>query len=88
VLLNLNSLFSSDSGTKREVLQVSSNSDSGGVDHGVLINRELRAVELFVVHIRMMNVSFAVTMVVLNDLVEKGSEGIVSIVTSCINSDS
>lgn len=49
--LNFLSLLSGNSGAEGVLSEVSSNSDTGGVDHLVLIGGESGAVELGVVHV-------------------------------------
>ena len=84
-LLNLVSLILGDTWSKREVLKVSSNSDPGGHDHGSLISGEWWAVKFGVIHITDMLGSLSMLMVVLDDFVEEIREGVVGVMTSCVD---
>jgi hypothetical protein len=85
--LNFISLLSGDSWAEGVLSEVSANSDTSGVDHLVLIGRESRAVELGEVHVWDMLVLLGVAVILVDDLVEEGSEGIVRIVRSSINTN-
>jgi len=85
--LNLSSLLGGDSGSEWVVGQVTGNSDSGGVDHTVLISWEVWAVELSEVHVADVLVGLGVTVVLLDDLVEKWSESVISFVASSIDTN-
>jgi len=87
-LLNLLSLLSCNGGSKRIGSEVSSNSDSSGVDHLVLVGWERWAVKLVVVHGRNVLVSWLMSVIRLDDLVHEWSEGIVRVVRTSINTDS
>ena len=50
-LLNLVSLLSSDGWTKGEFFKITANSDSRRLDHGGVLRREGRALELGVIHV-------------------------------------
>merc|ERR1719361_2868363 len=76
LLLDFSSLLGSDSSSKWVVSQVTGNSDSGGVDHSVLVSWEIWAIKKSVVHFADVFVSLRVTVVHLNDLVEEWSEGV------------
>ena len=75
-------------GSERIVRKVTSNSDSGRVDHSVLIGREVRALKLSIVHVGDVLVSGGMVVILLDYLVEKRSKGIKALVTSCVNTDS
>ena len=85
--LNLLSLGSCNGGSKRIGSEVSSNSDSSGVDHLVLVGWERWAVKLVVVHGRNVLVSWLMTVIFLDDLIHEWSEGIVRVVRTSINTD-
>ena len=85
--LDLTTLFSSDGGTERVVSEVTSNSDSGGVDHGVLVSGEVRALKLGVVHVDDVLVSGRVTVVLLDDFVEERGEFVVALVAAGVNTN-
>jgi len=77
---DLESLSLGKSGSERVVLEVSANSDSSGDNHSGLILGKGRGVELLSIHVRnVLGVRF-VLVVVLNDLVKEGSEGLVGVV--------
>jgi len=77
---HLESLSLRESRAKREVSEVSADSDSGGDDHlGVLLG-EGRGVELGGVHVGDVAGGLAVLVVVLDDLVEEGREDLVRVV--------
>lgn len=88
LLLNFSSLLGSHAGSKWIVSQVTGNSDSGGVDHSVLFSWEVWAVEKGVVHLADVFGILTVTVVHLDDLVEKWSEGVESLVASGVDTDS
>jgi len=85
--LDFATLSSGHGGTERVVSKVTGDTDSGGVDHGVLVSGEVRASELGVVHVDNMLVSGGVTVVLLDDLVEERSEGVVTLVATSVNTD-
>jgi len=86
-LLDLLSLLSGDSSSEWISSKVSSDSDSSGVDHLVLISREWWALKLVVVHGRDVLVTGFVTVVGLDDLVHEWSEGIVRVMGASINTN-
>ena len=77
---DLKSLGLGKSGAKREVSEVSADSDSSGDDHSSLILGKGRGGELLSIHVRNVLGVLSVLMVVLNDLVKEGSEGLVGVV--------
>ena len=81
---NLKSLSLGKSGTKREVGEVSANSDSSGDDHGSLILGKGRGDELLRIHVRNVLGVLSVLVVVLNNLVKEGSESLVGVVRTCV----
>ena len=81
---DLESLSLGKSGSERVVLEVSANSDSSGDNHSGLILRKGRGVELLSIHVRNVLGVLSVLMVVLNDLVKEGSEGLVGVVRTGI----
>jgi len=86
--LNLLSILSGNGGSKRVGSHVSSNSDSCGVDHLVLISWEWWAVKLGVVHGANVLVTGLMSVVMFNDLIHEWGEGIVRIVRSSIHTNS
>lgn len=82
------SLLGVDGGSEGNVSEVTSDTDSGGVDHLVFVSWEVWAVKLSVVHVGDMLVGWAVAVVLLDDLVEKGSEGVETLVAASVDADS
>ena len=87
LLLNLTALLGSDGGTEGVIGEVTSHADSSRVDHPVLIGREVRAPQLGVVHVADVLVCWGVLVIFLDDLVEKGSKGVVALVAACVHTD-
>lgn len=85
--LNFKSLLLGDLGAKRELSEVTANSNTGGVDHLILIRRESGAVQLGEVHVGNMLVSLAVTVIILNDSIKERSEGVVRVVRTSVHTD-
>jgi hypothetical protein len=85
--LNFLSLLSGDSGAKRVLSEVSANTDTGGVDHSILISRESGAVQLSVVHVTHVLISGFVAVIFINYFIEERSEGVVRIVRTSVNTD-
>lgn len=77
---DLESLGLGKSGSKREVSEVSADSDSSGDDHSSLILGKGRGNELLSIHVRNVLGVLSVLVIVLNDLVEERSEGLVGVV--------
>ena len=86
--LDLTALFSSASSSERIVSKVTGNSDSGGVDHSILISREVRALQLSVIHVTDVLVGGGVGVIRLDNLVEERSEGVETLVAASVNTDS
>ena len=82
---NFFTVSSVDVGTERVVSEVSSNTDSSRVDHGILISGESRGVQGLGVHVKNVLVLRGVTVVILDDLVEEMGERIVTVVTTGID---
>lgn len=85
--LNLETLVTGDGGTKGVVSQVTGDTDTGGINHLVLISGEVGAIKLSGVHGADMLIVGAVTVVGLNDLVHEGSEIVEGFVGATINTD-
>jgi len=85
--LNFKTLSTGDGGTEWVFSQVTCNTDTGGVDHLVLIWWEVWAVKLFDVHGADVLISCLVAVVGLNDLVHEWSEVIVRFVGASINTN-
>ena len=81
------SLFLGDAGAEWVVCHVSSNSNSGWVDHSFLFGREVSILESFSGHVRYVLVVWRVTVVVLDHLVEELVEFVVGIVGTGIDAD-
>ena len=77
---DLKSLCLGKSGSKREISEVSANSDSSGDNHSSLILGKGRGNELLSIHVRNVLGVLSVLVIVLNDLVKEGSESLVGIV--------
>lgn len=84
---DLKSLGLGKSGAKREVSEVSADSDSSGDDHSSLIFGKGRGNELLSIHVRNVFSVLSVLVVVLNDLVEEGSECLVGVVRAGVATD-
>lgn len=84
---NLESLLLSESGSKREVSEVTADSDTGGNNHGSIFGGEGRGLELAGVHVRDMLCALAMLVIVQDDLVEEGSEGSVGIVGASVDTN-
>jgi len=76
-----------DGGTERVLSRVTGNTDTGRVDHLVLIWGEVRAVEVSVVHVDDVLVGGLVAVVGLDDLVHERSEVIVRLMRASIDTD-
>ena len=74
-LLNLVSLLSRDSWTKRIAYQVTSHSNSSRLDHGCIQCREWWAPKFGVVHVTFVSITLGMSMVLLNDLVHQRPKG-------------
>ena len=84
---DLLSLLSGNSRAKWILSEVSTDTDTGGVDHSILINGELGAVELGIIHVADVLISGLVAVIVINNFIEKRSEGVVRIVRASVNTD-
>jgi len=76
-----------DRGTERVLSRVTGDTDTGGVDHLVLIWGEVRAVKVSVVHVDDVLVGGLVAVVGLDDLVHEGSEVIVRLMGASIDTN-
>lgn len=87
-LLNSCSLLRSvGTGTKREALKISANSDSSGSNHVSFIWREVRSIKLDSGIFSLMHIIFTMTVISFNNRVEKCGEGIVGIVRTSVDTD-
>ena len=84
---DLVTLLVGDAGSEREGLQVTSDTDTGGLDEGSLGLREGWADELVSVHVRDVRVGGAVTVILLDDLVEEILEGSVGVLGAGVAAD-
>ena len=84
---DLESLLLGESGSKREVSEVTADSDSCRNDHSGIVTSDGGSVELLGIHIRDVLSVLAVLVVVLNDQVEEGSKGLVGIVRASIDTN-
>ena len=87
LLLNLITLFTSDTRAERIVSKVATNTDACRLDHGCVLSREGWALKLGVVHVTYVLGSLAVTMVLLNNLVHQRSEGSVGVVAASVDTN-
>ncbi len=87
LLLDFTALLGSDSSSERIVGEVSSDADSCRVDHFVFVGGEVGALQLSVVHVGDVLVSWGVLVVLLDDLVKQGSKGVEALVATCIHTD-
>lgn len=85
--LNFLSLLSGDSGAKGVLSEVSANTDTGGVDHSILISREFGAVQLGIVHVTHVLISGLVAVIFINYFIEERSEGVVRVVRTSVDTD-
>ena len=76
-----------DGGTERVLSRVTGNTDTGGVDHLVLIWGEVGASQVSVVHVDDVLICGLVAVIRLNDLVHEGSEVIVRLMGASIDTD-
>ena len=81
------SLFVGDAGSKGELGEVTADTNTGGDDHSSLISGEGRAVELGSVHAGDVLGVLTVLVVLIDDLVEEGSEGLVRAVGASVSTD-
>jgi hypothetical protein len=84
---DLESLSLGDTWTEWVVSEVSSDSDSSGVDHGLLLGGEVSVLESLSRHVRHVLVLWTVLVVVGNNLIEKLVELGVSVVRSSVDSN-
>jgi hypothetical protein len=76
---DLVTLLVGDAGSEGDTVEVTADADTGGADQSGTFLRERRAVKLGGVHVGNVLVCGLVTMVVLDDLVEEASEGLVGV---------
>ena len=76
-----------DGSTERVISEVASHADSRRVDHSILISWEVGALQLSVVHVADVLVCWGVLVILLDDLVEEGSKGVVALVAACVHTD-
>ena len=81
------SLLIGDTGTKREALEVSADSDTSGLDHRGVLLGEVSVGEALGVHVRHMLVRGAMLVVVRDDLVEELAESGVRVVGTGVGAD-
>jgi nitrate/nitrite transporter NarK len=79
-LFDCKALLTVDRGSKREFGKITGNTNAGGVNHGVLIRREVGAVKLGVVHRTDVFVVWTMTVVSLDDAVHKWCKIVVALV--------
>lgn len=85
---DLESLFFGDTWSEWVVSQVSSDSDSSGVDHSRFFLTEVSVGKLISIHIRLMLVTWLVSVVLFDNSVEDLVELFVSVVRTSIDTDS
>jgi len=81
------SLFVGDAGSEGELSEVTADTNTGGDDHSSLISGEGWAVELGSVHAGDVLGVLTVLVVLIDDLVEEGSEGLVRAVGASVSTD-
>ena len=84
---NLDSLFIGDAGAKRVTVEVSSNSDTGTLNHCSIFLGEGRGNEFSRVHIRGMFICLLVFVVVRYDKIKEVLELVVRVVAACIHTN-
>jgi hypothetical protein len=84
---DLESLLSGNGGSEWVGSEVSSNSNSSGVDHFVLVSGEWWAVKLVVVHGGDVLIVLSMSVILSDNLVEKWGEGIVRVVGSSVDTN-
>ena len=82
------SLLFGDTWSKWEVSHVSSDSDSGAVNHGAILGAEDTVGKFGGIHVGDVAGIWLVTVILLDDFIEKFAEGTISIVRSGIKSNS
>ena len=82
------SLLLSDTWSQWVLGEVSSNSDSRRIDHGLLLWSEFKVHQLLSVHVRDMLVCWSMLVVVLDHLIEKFVEFVEGILRSSVNTNS
>ena len=88
VLLDLVALLAGDARSKREGLEVTSDSDSSAADHSCVLWAEGGTVKFRVVHVADVLVVGAMAMVSLDDFIKQGSKLSVALMRSRVCSDS
>jgi hypothetical protein len=84
---NLDSLFIGDAGAKRVTVKVSSDSDTGALNHSSIFLGEGRGNEFGCVHIRGMFICLLVFVVVRYDEVKEVLKLVVRVVAACIHTN-
>lgn len=87
-LLTLVSLRLGDARAEWEVCEIAADADARRENECVLLRIELRASELFPVHVALMLVVSLMAMVVLDDVIEQLVEGVVTVVAARVDADS
>jgi len=85
--LDLKAAGLGDGGTEGEFSEVTGNTDTGGVDHGILVLGEVGAVKLVDIHGGNVLISWLVAVVGLDDLVHEGGEIVVRFVGTSVNTN-
>jgi len=85
--LECKTLLLIDGGAEREVSEVTSDTDTGRIDHSILVSREVGAVQLLDVHGGDVLIVGAVAVVSLNDLVHEGGKVVVGLVGATVDTD-
>ena len=81
-------LFTGDSRAKREVCEITADTDSSRFDHSSVFRSEGRALKLPIVHVADVASVLSVTMILFNDTVHQGSKGFIRLMTAGVNADS
>ena len=87
LLLNGIPLLSGDAWAKRELCQVTADSDACRLDHSGISSGERRAAKLCVIHVADMLCSLCMAVIFKNNFVHEGSECSVRVVGAGINTN-
>ena len=85
--LYFESLLFGNSRAEGVLSKVSANSNTGRVDHSILISWESRAVKLGIVHVADVFISLSVAVIFIYYFIEERSEGVVRVVRTSVDTD-
>ena len=86
-MLDLLALLASDCSAQRIVRKVTGDSDADRLDHRGFVFGEVWAVQVRCVHVHDVLVGLLVAVVVVDDLIHEGGEGVVAVVAAGIDTD-